>query len=268
MPNRREQLVNGEIYHIVIRRIEDYLLFKDIDDYYRGIFSIYEFNTTKPVEIAERRRIRIQMKKDIKAKGDPLSPGGERVSPALTLDGRERLVDILAFCFMPNHIHLLLRQLKGRGITTFMNKIGAGYPAYFKQKHGIKTKGYFFQDRFVSVHVKTDEQLKIAFVYIHANPASLIEPKWKEIGIKNPKKVIEFLENYKWSSYQDYLGKKNFPSVIEKDFLLEVMGGKQGCKDFLEDWIKYKGEIRKFANLSLGETRSPLGESGSPEDCV
>ena len=63
MPYRREQFINDEIYHIVLRAIDDNLIFKDDDDYYRGIFSIYEFNTTKPITIRERRKIREQFKK-------------------------------------------------------------------------------------------------------------------------------------------------------------------------------------------------------------
>ena len=62
MPYRKQQFVNDEIYHIVLRGIDDNLLFKDIDDYYRGIFSIYEFNTITPIQIRERRRERIKIK--------------------------------------------------------------------------------------------------------------------------------------------------------------------------------------------------------------
>jgi len=235
MPYRKEQFVNGEIYHIVIKRIANELLFQDISDYFRGIFSIYEFNDLRSVEIKERRRIR-QL---VKVQGDPVS------------DSRDLLVEILFFCFMPNHIHLVLRQLKERGTIKFMNKIGAGYAGYFKRKYGIKEKGYFFQGRFVAVHIETEEQLKTVFVYVHANPISLIEPKWKEIGIRNPEEVIRFLEDYKWSSYPDYVGKKNFPSLTQRDFILKMIGEEGGCKNFVESWIKYKGEIKKFANLAL-----------------
>jgi len=249
MPYRREQLAIGEIYHVMVRRLENHLLFKDINDYYRGIFSIYEFNTTESIIIRERRKIRTQLKKAIR---DPLSDiDRERVSAALSTDHRDKLVEVLLFCLMPNHLHLLLRQLKDGGITTFMNKIGAGYPAYFKQKYGIKTKGYFFQGRFVSVHIKTDSQLRTVFVYIHTNPISLIEPKWKEIGIQNSEKVIKFVENYKWSSYLDYIGGKNFPSITDREFLSEVIGKKQGCQETVRDWIKYKGEIKEFPETAL-----------------
>ena len=233
MPYRKQEFVNNEIYHVVLRGIDNNLIFKDENDYYRGIFSIYEFNNANPVEIWLRRKQR----KAEKALGGPSS------------QYRDLFVDILAFCFMPNHIHLLLKQLKENGITKFISKVGTGYAGYFNRKY--ERKGYFFQNRFSSVHVKDDNQLKIVFTYVHTNSISLIEPKWKEIGIENSEKVVEFLENYKWSSYRDYLGKKNFPSVTERNFMLEIMGGEQGCREFIENWVRYKREIKNFSNLSL-----------------
>lgn len=242
MPYRKQQFINGEIYHIVIRGIDDNLIFKNRDDYYRGIFSIYEFNDRNPVSIKERRKARARIKKTQSVRG--------RASGAESMDDkRDKLVEILAFCFMPNHIHLLLRQLKGNGITKFMSKVGTGYAGYFNRKY--ERKGYVFQNRFSAVHIKDDTQLKTVFVYIHANPLSLIEPKWKEKGIKNLEKAINFLENYKWSSYSDYLGKKNFPSVTDREFILKIIGGEQDCKEFVDQWVRYKGEIKEFAELSL-----------------
>lgn len=233
MPIKRPQLVKGEIYHIVIRGVGDSLIFKDTSDYYRGIFSLYEFNTTKPIEIRQQRKRR----RAIKASGEQFS------------DTRKLLVEVLALYFMPNHIHLLLRQLKKRGITQFMRKFGAGYAGYFNKKY--TRKGHLFQGRFRAVRIKTNEQLKNVFVYIHTNGISLIEPKWKKKGVSNPKKAIKFLGNYKWSSYPDYIGKKNFPSVTNRKFLLKVMGGRKDCKAFVENWVRYKGEIRNLGEIVL-----------------
>ena len=150
---------------------------------------------------------------------------------------------------MSNHIHLLLRQIKKDGITRFMRKFGAGYGGYFNRKHN--RKGHLFQGRFRAIHIKTNNQLQIVFTYIHTNPISLIEPKWKEKGIKDFKKVIKFLEGYKWSSYLDYIGIKNFFSITERDFLLEVMGRVKGCRHFIKDWIKYKGDIKDLTDVGL-----------------
>jgi hypothetical protein len=88
-------------------------------------------------------------------------------------------------------------------------------------------------------------------LYIHTNPIALIEPGWKEGGIKDPQKATKFSESYKWSSYSDYISEKNFPSVTDRDFILEIMGGPQRCKDYVEDWIRHKGEVRRFADLAL-----------------
>lgn len=244
MPYRKTEFANGEIYHLVIRRMDDKLLFVDIDDYYRGVFSIYEFNNAKPVVIQKRRRARLFEKRKLVKNGrDPVS--------SVFVDEREKLVEIIVFALMPNHLHLLVRQLKDGGITKFMNKLGAGYPPYFRQKHRIKEKGYFFQGRFTSVHIKSENQLIAAFVYIHTNPLSLIEPGWKEGKIKNLQKAIEFLENYKWSSYQDYLDKKNFPSVTDRDFMFEVVGGKNGARELVNDWIRHKKEIKGIDKIIL-----------------
>jgi len=56
-------------------------------------------------------------------------------------------------------------------------------------------------------------------------------------------KTRKFIENYKWSSYADYIGGKNFPSLTSRDFLLEVMEGADGCRNFVNSWLGYKAEF-------------------------
>lgn len=224
MPIKRPQFVNEEIYHIVIRGVGDSLIFKEKSDYYRAISSLYEFNTTNSVEIRGRKTLH-----QIKINGEAFSVE------------KDPLVEILAFCLMPNHIHLLLRQVRNHGVSEFIRKLGAGYVGYFNKKYN--RKGSLFI-RFQAIHIKDENQLKVVFVYIHTNPISLVVPKWKEKGIENPVKVIQFLENYKWSSYLDYIGKNNFPSVIKKDFFLKIMETEENCKNFIKNWVKFKAEIR------------------------
>jgi len=226
MPYRKEQFEEEKIYHIVMRAIDDNLIFRDVDDYFRGVFSIYEFDNANPVEIWRRRRDRVVEKKKEKNLGDT------------NLDQRDKFVEILAFCFMPNHVHLLLKQIKVKGISKFMQKVGGGYARYFNKKH--TRKGHVFQDVFKSVMILDDKQLLTVFNYIHANPLSIIKPKWKEKGIENVKKSVKFLESYKWSSLQDYIGKKNFPSVTAREFLSETLGGVVGCREAIRNWLEYK----------------------------
>ncbi|MBU3942711.1 transposase, partial [Patescibacteria group bacterium] len=155
------------------------------------------------------------------------------------------------FCFMPNHIHLLVRQIGDDGITEFMRKVGTGYGGYINSRY--KREGHVFQGSFNAVKITTDAQLEIVFAYIHTNPISLIYKDWKSIKIEERDfdKIIKFLEDYKWSSYLDYIGIKNFPSIIQKEFMLELFGGENNCKEFVENYIKYKGESKEYSDLFL-----------------
>jgi len=267
MPHEKRQFENGELYHVTTRRVGDELFFLDESDYFRGIFSIYEFNNSNPVDIYKRRLERVRFKviaKKVQAEGRAALlelpefqiREGQPFPILVEPDKRNKFVEVLAFCLMPNHIHLLLKQLVDKGISLFMQKFGSGFATFFKERYGLKKKGHFYQDRFNAVHIENDNQLRTAFVYVHTNPVALIEPGWKEKGIFDPVRAKKFLEEEcRWSSYWDYLGKKNFPSVTKRDFLLEIMGGPEGCRKAVNDWIDYKGEgserFAAFKNLGL-----------------
>lgn len=244
MPRRKEQFVTGENYHIVMRAIDDNLIFKDTNDYFRGIFCLYEFNNSKPVNISIRRRNRVVEKKREKS----IDIGSRTIS---FIDSRNKFVDILAFCFMPNHIHLLVKQIRDGGISKFMQKVGIGLGKYFNRKY--KRKGHVFQDTFKSVNIKNDNQFVATTSYIFTNPIALIEPGWKKKGIRNysTEEVVNFLENYKWSSYQDCIGVKNFPSVTQREFLLEMTNGSEGLRDIIKNWIEHKKDMAKYADIFL-----------------
>jgi len=235
MGNKNPQFVNSGVYHIAFRTVGDTVVFDNERDFYRGIFCIYEFNNDNPVNIWERRKERVIEKKKLGS-----------TSP--TLQKRDPFVEVWAFSFMPNHLHLILKQLKNNGIVKFMQKVGTGFAVYFNKNYD--RKGHLF-NKFRAVHIENDNQLKNAFTYVHTNLISLIEPNWKEKGIGNPEKVKKFLENNKRHSYPDYLGKKNFSSVTERKFLLEVMGGAKGCKADVDNWIMHKKKLKDFRDIVL-----------------
>ena len=105
---------------------------------------------------------------------------------------------------MPNHFHILAKEVIEGGISKFMSKLSTGYSMYFNRKY--KRSGSLFEGRFKIIHANRDEYLKYLFVYIHLNPIKLIDPSWKEKGIKDMLKVEKYLASYKYSSYLDYNG--------------------------------------------------------------
>ncbi|MGC9049263.1 MAG: transposase, partial [Patescibacteria group bacterium] len=73
--------------------------------------------------------------------------------------------------------------------------------------------------------------------YQHLNPLELIEPNWKEEGIKDWRKVNQFLESYRWSSYLDYIGIKNFPSVTNRQLINFYFKKPEEYKEFITEFL-------------------------------
>jgi len=234
MPKGKRYFENGKIYHVILRRMGEELLFQDQDDYFRMIFYLYECNTPKNI------LLRLQREKRKAKKLDQV-----RGQTSAQIVQREPLVEILAFCLMPNHIHLLLRQLRDKGISKFIQKVASGYATYFKLKYEIQLQGHFFQDRFTAVPIKDEDQLKIVSTYIHTNPISLIEPKWSEFKVKDPQRAFQFLKEYRWSSYLDYIGQKNFPSLTQREILHRLFQQPRNIEKSIEEWIQFKHQFKE-----------------------
>lgn len=234
MPVKRPQFVNKEIYHIVIRGIAGQKTFLEEKDYLRYLFSLYQFNDKKIIFHLSYRNPQINR---------------EAIPIRLPKPEREKdqLVEILGFCLMPNHIHLLIRQVTDKGIPLFFQKMG-GYASYFNKKY--QRFGSLFQRPFKAIHIKTEDQLLIVITYIHLNPIDLIEPNWKTKGISDPLRVMKFLESYYWSSYPYYLGKENFSWLINSLFLKKILERPEDFLNFVKTRIIYKTKLKDFFKKS------------------
>ena len=115
---------------------------------------------------------------------------------------------------------------------------------YYNQKY--KRSGSLFEGKFKSQHANNDRYLKYLFSYIHLNPIKLIDKNWKEKGIKNAQKAFEFLNNYTYSSYSDYVNESNRPECIilnKKAFPAYFPNSKIFRKEIVE-WFNYNTEAR------------------------
>lgn len=218
--NARQQ-ASHHIYHVLNRGVDKRTIFMDEKDYYRFIHDLYEFNDTAPVN-----NITYFFNKNSKV----------IARPYVGRQQRKLLVEILAFCLMPNHYHLLLKPNFNDGVTRFMKKVNMGYARYFNEKY--ERSGALFQGRFKSVPVTDEGYLIHLPYYIHFNPLDFVTPEWREQKIKNIAKAEQFLASYRWSSHLDYLGKKNFPSVTQRGFLLDFFNGEKGYRARIDEWLK------------------------------
>jgi len=207
-----------EIFHVLNRGVDKRELFIDDKDRFRFIHDLFEFNDQDRVA---NNFYAFQKINDIASR---------YIKP------RKLLVDILAFCLMPNHYHLLLIPRIDNGISKFMKKLDMGYAKYFNEKY--RRKGALFEGRYKFVVVENEPHFIHLLYYIHLNPLDLVTPEWRERKLNNYEKAVNFLDSYRWSSHLDYAGKKNFPSVIKKDYLLDYFGSEVNYKKGINDWLK------------------------------
>jgi len=233
---QRPKPATNEIYHIYNRGVEKRNVFVSDGDRLRFIHDLFEFNDVAP---AENTYYRSPQSYEVGLRKIVLRRSGRR-------NPRKLLVEILAFCLMPNHFHLMVRQKIDNGITEFMRKLGTGYTNYFNQKN--ERSGALFQGKYKIAHVATEAHFIHLPYYIHLNPLDLAAPGWREKKLRNFKKLLGFLESYRWSSHLDYAGKKNFPSVTQRESLMEFFGSPIGYKKTIAEWLEN-------LDLGLGEIR-------------
>lgn len=174
---RKIPLVENEYYHVFNRSIAGYNIFNYQHDYLRflDVLKYYQI-ADRPICYAKFIQYSIPAKKDISE----------------NVDNGNKLVDIISYCLMPTHFHLLLKQNNKNGITKFLQQIENSYTRYFNVKH--KRKGPLWESRFRSVHIESDEQLLHLTRYIHLNPTSA--------------ELVKKPEDWVYSSYHEYLGNK------------------------------------------------------------
>ncbi|MEK7141039.1 MAG: transposase [Patescibacteria group bacterium] len=162
----------------------------------------------------------------------------ERTIFRQTLDQKPLAVDILAYCLMPNHFHLIVRQNIKEGIHNFLSNVSNGYAKYFNTKrHRV---GPLYQGPFKAVFVETDEQLIHLSRYIHINPVVS--------GIIS----LKDLDVYPWSSFPDYQEKVK-SSFIAMPLIIGHFKSSSSYRAFVYDQVGYAKELEQIKHLALEE---------------
>jgi len=211
------------LFHLLNRGVDKRKIFLDDKDRFRFIHDLFEFNNTAPAN-PNVRRFNV---------GHPMS--NIEIHRAGT-GKRKLLVRIHAFCLMQNHYHMLVSPILEDGIPRFMKKLNMGYAKYFNERY--KRTGTLWQGKYKSVPIETDRHFLHIPYYIHFNPLDLSFPEWRDREVKNKKKALEYLKTYRWSSHLDYLGIKNFPSITQREFLLDLFEGEKGYAESLNETLE------------------------------
>jgi putative transposase len=169
----------NSIYHIYNLGVEKRIIFNDDQDYNVFLSYIKEYLSPEPQGVTLRYR-------------DLYGKYYEKIK-------------LLAFCLMPNHFHLLIKQTEKDNIKKFTQSLFTRYTMYFNRKY--KRIGGLFQSTYKATNVIDKEHLLYVSKYIHRNPIEIIQ-------LKNLSDA--------YSSYSDYLGYTNTlwldKTIIQDEF--------------------------------------------------
>ncbi len=208
-PLRKEKFINGQLYHIYSRSIAKFEVFNTAGEYARFIklMNLFRYENFK-YKYSQFNVLSDKLKSEIISN--------------LKKDN-DKLVDIVSYCLMPTHFHLILEQKSDYGISSYIRRLLNGYSKYFNLKH--RRTGPLWSSRFKSVLIEDDEQLLHLTRYIHLNPTSA--------GLaKRP-------EDWQHSSYNEYINDANY--ICNYSDRLEI-NSKQYQK-FVNDRKKYQKEL-------------------------
>lgn len=209
-----------EYYHLYNRGVDKRPIFLCDDDYTRFLRLLHVCNSDKPVVY--------------------------KFIQGLALDKIEigiRVTAVGAQCLMPNHFHLLAKEVVEGGITKFMSKLSTAYSMYFNKKYN--RTGALLESKFKAKHITSDDQLKYLYTYIHLNPVKIIEPEWKKNGIKDLQAVKKYLSSYHYSSYLDYQNSDRVEGcLLSKSEFPEYFGTKQDFQSEISEWLEYERSLQ------------------------
>lgn len=112
-------------------------------------------------------------------------------------------VDIIAYCVMPNHAHILIYTDDSNNLTKLMHSLNTRFAKLYNRH--FNRCGYVFRDRYRCENIMTVDHLKCCIRYIHCNPVKA--------------NICEKCSEYKFSSYNEYRNHK-----IDTNKLQETVG--------------------------------------------
>lgn len=211
MPHRNVVLANGQYYHVFNRSINKESIFFTMRDCTRAFETLYYYQfVSPPIKLSYY-----------------LSSGIEKRNEIITLLNNQsnKLIEVTSFCLMPNHFHLLLKQVAENGISKFLAQFQNSFTRYFNTFH--QRDGHLFQGQFKAVRIEDDDQLLHVNRYIHLNP-------YTSFVVKS----FDELENYRYSSLHEYL-QKPLNRLTKENEIISHFSSIEQYKNFLYDQADY-----------------------------
>lgn len=220
MSSRSTVLANNEPYHIFNRTVSNLEIFTSKRILSRSLALLDFYRLPQTLRFSKFQ----------------LLPYDQKERYLLNIKNQTPLVEIFAFVFLPNHYHLLLRQLQDKGISRFISNFQNSLAKYYNLKN--KRHGSAFQNPFKAKWVETEEEFFHLSRYIHLNPTTSFLIK------------IDKLLTYPWSSLSFYVEEK--PSgFVQTDLILDYFKSGKKYYQFVLDNADYQKKLAEIKRLTF-----------------
>lgn len=198
--------VKNGVYHIYNRGVDKRDIFMDTNDY-RHFTRLLQKLLREPQ--TEEDSVRI---------------------PKYRCKNFSQEIDLLAFCLMPNHFHLLIRQSNEQAMANFIRCLAGRYVTYFNNRH--KREGTLFQGRYKASIIFDSYQALHVSRYIHLNPKNLEQDPF----------------TYEFSSLKNYLGRRR-SAFLNTSYLTGFMSQQsKGLSIAPAAYRKFMAETADYTN--------------------
>lgn len=215
---RKNHLANGEFYHIFTKSIADFHIFNHKNEFSRMIQLLRYYQIETGLRFSDFIELKL------------VENAGFDIALKTFTKEKHHIIQIITYCLMPTHLHLILKQLVNNGISIYMSKVLNGYTRFFNTKY--RRKGPLWESEFKNVLIYNDVQLLHLTRYLHLNPVTAYL-------VENPK-------NWIYSSYQEYL---KYPLMCNFKEIINIEPAKY--RKFVNDQISYQRELNKIKHLIL-----------------
>ena len=210
--------------HVYTRGVKKLPIYRQKGDLQRMLFNLYYFNHAD--------RMPDNWKRELEITRDPAhfkwpDAWGER----------QPIISILAFSIMPNHLHLMIKEIVDGGTSRFMHRVSMAYSKFINEKY--KESGSLFQGAFKSRLVGDDTDFRNLAVYVMVKNPFELYPGGLQKAIENFDDAYDQIARDPLNSLGEYAGTRP-SSIITKDLLGELFETRESFKDFARDTMLYR----------------------------
>ena len=144
-------------------------------------------------------------------------------------------VELVAFCLMPNHFHLLCYLKEPLGIIHLMRSIMTAYTMYFNKKY--ERTGKLYEGTFLAARIDTKTYLWHVSRYIHLNPLD----------------INQDFQLYPYSSLAYFTGDKH-ASWLHEEKLIETVRDREEYLDFARDYETMRQDLKYLKNVLAAQS--------------